>query len=69
LLSKLDEIIQATRDSSGDNVVVNVSSNEAGGMTESNSGNEKELQRKIRQAVLDVIAQEKRLGGSLNKDK
>jgi TP901 family phage tail tape measure protein len=69
LLSKLDELIQATRDSSGDNVVVNVSSNEAGGMTESNSGNEKELQRKIRQAVLDVIAQEKRLGGSLNKDK
>jgi hypothetical protein len=69
LLSKLDELIQATRDSAGDNVVVNVSSNEAGGMTESNSGNEKELQRKIRQAVLDVIAQEKRLGGSLNKDK
>lgn len=69
LLSKLDELIQATRESTGDNVVVNVSSNEAGGKTENNSGGEKELQRKIKQAVLDVIAQEKRLGGSLNKDK
>lgn len=69
LLSKLDELIQATRDSAGDNVVVNVSSNEAQGKTENTNGNEKELQRKIKQAVLDVIAQEKRLGGSLNKDK
>ena len=70
LLSKLDELIQATRESSGDNVVVNVNSSESGGGNEQSvAGNEKELQRKIRQAVLDVIAQEKRLGGSLNKDK
>jgi TP901 family phage tail tape measure protein len=69
LLSKLDELIQATRESSGDNVVVNVNSSESGGSNEqSMAGNEKELQRKIRQAVLDVIAQEKRLGGSLNKN-
>ena len=69
LLSKLDELIQATRESSGENVVVNVSSNEAKGSEETNSsGKEKELQRKIKQAVLDVIAQEKRLGGSLSKE-
>ena len=68
LLSKLDELIQATRESSSENVVVNVSSSEAQGPTENGGGTEKELQRKIRQAVLDVIAQEKRLGGSLNKD-
>lgn len=68
LLSKLDELIQATRESSSENVVVNVSSSEAQGPTENTGGTEKELQRKIRQAVLDVIAQEKRLGGSLNKD-
>jgi TP901 family phage tail tape measure protein len=68
LLSKLDELIQATRESSSENVVVNVSSSEVQGSTENTGGTEKELQRKIRQAVLDVIAQEKRLGGSLNKD-
>jgi hypothetical protein len=68
LLSKLDELIQATRESSSENVVVNVSSSETQGPTENGGGTEKELQRKIRQAVLDVIAQEKRLGGSLNKD-
>jgi hypothetical protein len=69
LISKLDELIQATRESAGDNVVVNVSSNEAQAKTENTNGNEKELQRKIKQAVLDVIAQEKRLGGSLTKGK
>jgi hypothetical protein len=68
LLSKLDELIQATRESSSENVVVNVSSSEVQGSTENTGGTEKELQRKIRQAVLDFIAQEKRLGGSLNKD-
>jgi hypothetical protein len=69
LISKLDELIQATRESAGDNVVVNVSSNETQAKTENTNGNEKELQRKIKQAVLDVIAQEKRLGGSLTKGK
>jgi hypothetical protein len=31
------------------------------------SANEKDLQKKIKAAVLEVITQEKRLGGSLNK--
>jgi hypothetical protein len=70
LISKLDELIQATQNSSSENVVVNVSSNEAGGQNqENNAGAEKELHKKIRQAVLDVIAQEKRLGGSLEKSR
>ena len=70
LISKLDELIQTTRESSKDNVVVNVSGIETGGekrSDENKSSNDRELQRKIREAVLAVIAQEKRLGGSLNK--
>jgi TP901 family phage tail tape measure protein len=70
LISKLDELIQATQNSSSENVVVNVSSNEAGGQNQENpAGAEKELHKKIRQAVLDVIAQEQRLGGSLEKSR
>jgi TP901 family phage tail tape measure protein len=73
VISKLDELIKTTRESSKNNVVVNVSGME-GGMEnkekradENKSNTEKELQRKIRDAVLAVLAQEKRLGGSLSK--
>jgi hypothetical protein len=73
VVSKLDELIKTTRESSKNNVVVNVSGME-GGMEnkekradENKSNTEKELQRKIRDAVLAVLAQEKRLGGSLSK--
>jgi len=70
LVSKLDELIQATSSSSKENVVVNVSTSEADGKKQENpAGAEKELHKKIRQAVLDVIAQEKRLGGSLEKSR
>jgi hypothetical protein len=70
LISKLDELIQATQNSSSENVVVNVSSNETVDQNQQNTmGAEKELHKKIRQAVLDVIAQEKRLGGSLEKSR
>ena len=70
LIAKLDELIQTTANSSKENVVVNVSTNEAGGQSAENpAGAEKELHKKIRQAVLDVIAQEKRLGGSLEKSR
>jgi uncharacterized protein len=69
LMSKLDELINATQKTSKDNVVVNVSGMDSKG--EKNDGtystNEKELQKKIKSAVLEVINQEKRLGGSLNK--
>ena len=70
LISKLDELIQTTRESSKDNVVVNVSGMEAGGekrSDENRASNDRELQRKIREAVIAVITQEKRLGGSLSK--
>lgn len=66
LLVKLDELIQATRETSSENVVVNVSTTNTGEVNENGGGNERDLQRKIRAAVLEVIAQEKRLGGSLN---
>lgn len=73
VVSKLDELIKTTRESSKNNVVVNVSGME-GGMEnkekradENKSNTEKELQRKIKDAVLAVLAQEKRLGGSLSK--
>ena len=69
IISKLDELIQTTRESSKDNVVVNVSGMEGGEKRsdENKSVADRELQRKIRDAVLAVLAQEKRLGGSLNK--
>jgi hypothetical protein len=70
LISKLDELIQTTSNSSQSNVVVNVSSTD---QQEENPADmnerDRELQKKIRQAVLDVIAQEKRLGGSLEKSR
>jgi hypothetical protein len=70
LIAKLDELIQTTANSSKENVVVNVSTNETGGQTiENPTDAERDLQKKIRQAVLDVIAQEKRLGGSLEKSR
>lgn len=70
LISKLDELIQTTANSSKENVVVNVSTSEADGQKQENpAGTEKELQKKIREAVLNVIAQEKRLGGSLEKSR
>lgn len=69
IISKLDELIQTTRESSKDNVVVNVSGMEASEKRadENKSANDRELQRKIRDAVLAVLAQEKRMGGSLSK--
>lgn len=69
IISKLDELIQTTRESSKENVVVNVSGMEASEKRadENKSANDRELQRKIRDAVLAVLAQEKRMGGSLNK--
>jgi len=69
LMSKLDELINETKKTSKDNIVVNVSGMDNKG--EKNDGaesaNQKDLQKKIKTAVLEVIAQEKRLGGSLNK--
>jgi TP901 family phage tail tape measure protein len=69
LMSKLDELINETKKTSKDNIVVNVSGMDNKG--EKNDGaqsaNEKDLQKKIKAAVLEVITQEKRLGGSLNK--
>jgi hypothetical protein len=69
LMSKLDELINETKKTSKENIVVNVSGMDNKG--EKNDGtqsaNEKDLQKKIKAAVLEVITQEKRLGGSLNK--
>jgi TP901 family phage tail tape measure protein len=69
LMSKLDELINETKKTSKDNIVVNVSGMDNKG--EKNDGTEsasqKDLQKKIKAAVLEVITQEKRLGGSLNK--
>lgn len=69
LISKLDELISATEKTGGDSVVVNVSGTDTQGEKNesSKSSNERDLQRKIKAAVLEVITQEKRLGGSLNK--
>jgi hypothetical protein len=66
LIAKFDELIQVSgQNGSKDNVVVNVSGADQSKSEEEATSNNKELQKKIKQAVLDVLAQEKRLGGSL----
>lgn len=69
LMSKLDELINETKKTSKDNIVVNVSGmdNKGEKNDDAASASQKDLQKKIKAAVLEVITQEKRLGGSLNK--
>jgi hypothetical protein len=73
IVSKLDELITAVKENMTGNISVNVSSNEGSNKQEStqsnntsnNSQQNTALTKKIRAAVLEVIQQEKRLGGSL----
>jgi hypothetical protein len=68
VLNKLDELIEATKSSSG-SITVNVDS--TGKTTEERTNNssdtDKNLSNKIRAAVISVIQQEKRLGGTLRR--
>ena len=67
LISKLDEVI----DSSGGMGDINITVNSDGGRVTQNGGEGNEanqnLARQIRDAVVNVIEQEKRLGGSLRR--
>jgi lysozyme len=67
LLSKLDELIEATG-ANGGNITINVDSS-TGNTQEEKSGNNTEarqaLASQIKQAVLKIIQDEKRIGGSL----
>jgi hypothetical protein len=72
IVSKLDELITAIKENMSGNISVNVNSNAASEKEtadSSNSGNNSEsnnmLKKKIKAAVMEVIQQEKRLGGSL----
>lgn len=72
IVSKLDELITAIKENMSGNVSVNVSSD--GSSTKETTDNSKEndssqsnsaLAKRIKAAVIEVIQQEKRLGGSL----
>ena len=67
LIAKLDELIEAS--GSGSNITINVES--SGQTTQSTEGNpaeaKQQLARQIRDAVLKVIQEEKRLGGQLRR--
>jgi hypothetical protein len=72
IVSKLDELIAAIKENMSGNISVNVNSNAASEKEtadSSSSGNNSEsnnmLKKKIKAAVMEVIQQEKRLGGSL----
>jgi TP901 family phage tail tape measure protein len=70
LIRKLDELIQITKESSKP-VTVNVSSqqSQSGGNNESSDSQQKDqnLSRKIKEAVVRVLQEEKRLGGVLRR--
>jgi hypothetical protein len=66
LISKLDELIEASKNKAG-SVTVNVSSDGSSQTSSSKDQTEqdKNLSEKIKNSVLQVIAQEKRMGGML----
>jgi TP901 family phage tail tape measure protein len=67
LISKLDELIAASKES-GKGVTVNVASNgKEETKSEGSSEQDKNLSRKIKEAVIKVIQEEKRLGGVLRR--
>ena len=71
LISKLDELITASKESSK-GVTVNVTSDGRGNTQESTEGQsssdqDKNLSRKIKAAVVSVLQEEKRLGGVLRR--
>lgn len=69
LLSKLDELVEKM--SSNNNVTVNVSMDKNGQPTSSESGSQNEdqknMNRRIKDAVVQILQEEKRLGGVLRK--
>jgi TP901 family phage tail tape measure protein len=75
IISKLNELIEVTK--SKENVMVNVSAGaEAGGQNSNSTGQgqqysasntQKMLNKKIRDAVIQILENEKRLGGSLRR--
>ena len=80
LIEKIEELIDATKENAGEiNITVNGGDSSGGGNSSSGSGSEKtetsgqadenkkrqELAKQIKDKVLEVIQEEKRLGGSL----
>ena len=71
LIAKLDELISATKESSGE---VNITVNGSTGQEEESSSGESsqkdtEFAKKLKVEVLKIIKDEKRLGGSLSGGK
>jgi hypothetical protein len=69
LINKLDELIRTTKESSKP-VTVNVTSTGGQGAAEDSTGQSKQdqnLSRKIKEAVVSVLQEEKRLGGVLRR--
>ena len=69
LLSKLDDLIEATKESTGE---INITVNGEGGREEESGGQgggNREFAKKLKEQVVNIIEEEKRLGGSLRNDK
>jgi hypothetical protein len=69
LLRKLDDLIEATKESTGE---INITVNGEGGREEEESsggGGNREFAKKLKEQVVNIIEEEKRLGGSLRNDK
>jgi hypothetical protein len=69
LINKLDELIRTTKESTKP-VTVNVTSTGGQGTAEDSTGQSKQdqnLSRKIKEAVVSVLQEEKRLGGVLRR--
>ena len=68
LIDKLDEVVESASSGVGDiNITVNSNGQGDTQTNEQGEGGNKNLARQIRDAVVNVIEQEKRLGGSLRR--
>ena len=75
LISKLDELIVVTKDSTGEiNITINEGGSEGQGQEQEetsggSSQSKNRMAKKMKEEVLKIIKEEKRLGGSLRNDK
>ena len=68
LINKLDEVVESLSSGTGDiNITVNSNGQQGTQNNEQGGGKDQNLARKIRDVVVNVIEQEKRLGGSLRR--
>ena len=68
LIDKLDEVVESADSGVGDiNITVNSNGQQGTQTDEQGGGANQNMARQIRDAVVNIIEQEKRLGGSLRR--